>query len=60
MREADLRDGVYWVYGLARSGCAAGALLRRRGARVIGLDDASEDDKKIDTYDKKQQYCGVS
>ncbi len=29
-----------WVVGLARSGCAAGALLRRHGASVLGLDDA--------------------
>ena len=29
-----------WVIGLARSGCAAGALLRRHGAVVLGLDDA--------------------
>ena len=29
-----------WVVGLARSGCAAGALLRRHGAAVLGLDDA--------------------
>jgi UDP-N-acetylmuramoylalanine--D-glutamate ligase len=28
------------VLGLGRSGCAAGAMLRRRGARVIGADDA--------------------
>lgn len=30
-----------WVIGLARSGCAAGGLLRRHGARVLGLDDAA-------------------
>jgi UDP-N-acetylmuramoylalanine--D-glutamate ligase len=29
-----------WVIGLARSGCAAGGLLRRHGARVLGLDDS--------------------
>ena len=29
--------------GLARSGCAAGALLRRHGASVLGLDDAAPD-----------------
>ncbi len=34
---------VYWVVGLARSGCAAGSLLRRHGARVIGVDDAAEE-----------------
>ncbi len=28
--------------GLARSGCAVGSLLRRYGARVIGVDDAPE------------------
>ena len=31
------------VLGLGRSGCAAGALLRRHGARVIGADDAAPD-----------------
>lgn len=29
-----------WVVGLARSGCAAGGLLRRHGACVLGLDDS--------------------
>jgi len=29
-----------WVVGLARSGCAAGGLLRRHGASVLGLDDS--------------------
>ncbi|MFH1842890.1 MAG: UDP-N-acetylmuramoyl-L-alanine--D-glutamate ligase [bacterium] len=29
------------VVGLARSGCAVGALLRRHGARVIGVDDST-------------------
>ena len=38
----DVRGGTWLVIGLARSGCAAGALLRRRGARVIGADDAGE------------------
>jgi len=34
-------EGTRWlVIGLARSGCAAGGLLRRHGARVIGVDDA--------------------
>ena len=33
---------TFWVVGLARSGCAAGGLLRRHGARVIGIDDAEE------------------
>ncbi|MBU8870484.1 MAG: UDP-N-acetylmuramoyl-L-alanine--D-glutamate ligase [Gemmatimonadales bacterium] len=40
----DVKDRVFWVMGLARSGCAAGALLRRHGARVIGLDDKGEDE----------------
>jgi len=31
------------VVGLGRSGCAAGALLRRHGARVLGADDAGRD-----------------
>jgi len=38
----ELRDKICWVVGLARSGCAAGGLLRRHGARVIGIDDAQE------------------
>jgi len=38
-----VQDQLCWVVGLARSGCAAGALLRRHGAQVIGLDDASEE-----------------
>ena len=38
----DVRGGTWLVIGLARSGCAAGALLRRQGARVIGADDAGE------------------
>ena len=33
---------TWWVVGLARSGCAAGALLRRHGGRVIGIDDNNE------------------
>lgn len=36
------RDKLCWVVGLARSGCAAGGLLHRQGARVVGLDDADE------------------
>jgi len=39
----ELRQKTCWVVGLARSGCAAGALLRRHGARVLGVDDAAED-----------------
>lgn len=39
----DVNGKLFWVVGLARSGCAAGALLRRHGARVIGVDDAAED-----------------
>jgi UDP-N-acetylmuramoylalanine--D-glutamate ligase len=35
---------LFLVVGLARSGCAVGALLRRHGARVIGVDDASTSD----------------
>ena len=38
----DVGEHVIWVAGLARSGCAAGALLRRQGAHVIGIDDADE------------------
>ena len=43
----DVAGKLYWVVGLARSGCAAGALLRRHGAFVIGVDDAAEDAVKI-------------
>ncbi|MFN2370118.1 MAG: UDP-N-acetylmuramoyl-L-alanine--D-glutamate ligase [Candidatus Krumholzibacteriia bacterium] len=32
-----------WVVGLARSGVAAGLLLRDLGARVIGIDDAEDE-----------------
>jgi UDP-N-acetylmuramoylalanine--D-glutamate ligase len=39
----DVAGKIFWVVGLARSGCAAGALLRRHGARVIGVDDAAEE-----------------
>ncbi len=38
----DVRDKVFWVVGAARSGCAAGALLRRQGAHVLGVDDSDE------------------
>lgn len=38
----DVQGKVVWVVGLARSGCAAGRLLRRRGAHVLGIDDADE------------------
>jgi UDP-N-acetylmuramoylalanine--D-glutamate ligase len=38
-----LQDKVILVVGLARSGCAVGRLLRRHGARVIGVDDAPAD-----------------
>ena len=38
----DVNGQTWWVIGLARSGCAAGALLRRHGARVIGIDDNDE------------------
>lgn len=36
-----MKGQLCWVVGLARSGCAAGALLRRHGARVIGVDDST-------------------
>jgi UDP-N-acetylmuramoylalanine--D-glutamate ligase len=38
----DVKGQTWWVIGLARSGCAAGALLRRHGAQVIGIDDNDE------------------
>jgi UDP-N-acetylmuramoylalanine--D-glutamate ligase len=37
---SEVQDRRFLVLGLGRSGCAAGALLRRHGARVIGADDA--------------------
>jgi len=39
----DLRGRTLLVLGLGRSGCAAGALLRRHGARVLAADDAAEE-----------------
>jgi len=39
----EVRERVIWVVGLARSGCAAGALLRDEGARVVGIDDAADE-----------------
>lgn len=39
----DVKGQTWWVIGLARSGCAAGALLRRHGAKVIGIDDNDEE-----------------
>jgi UDP-N-acetylmuramoylalanine--D-glutamate ligase len=41
----EVRDRLCWVVGLARSGCAAGRLLKRHGARVVGVDDA--DDSRV-------------
>jgi UDP-N-acetylmuramoylalanine--D-glutamate ligase len=35
----DVRGKTILVAGLARSGCAVAALLRRHGARVLGVDD---------------------
>jgi len=40
-------DKLCFVVGLARSGCAAGGLLRRRGAAVVGIDDASESEVRL-------------
>ena len=40
MTGTDVAGRTIVVLGLGRSGCAAGALLRRHGAHVIGLDDA--------------------
>ncbi len=39
----DVRERVIWVVGLARSGCAAGYLLRDEGAHVIGIDDGTDE-----------------
>ncbi len=36
----DVKGTTWLILGMARSGCAAGALLRRHGARVIAADDA--------------------
>ena len=38
----DVRAREIWVVGLARSGVAAGLLLRDEGARVIGIDDGDD------------------
>ena len=38
----DVRGMEIWVVGAARSGCAAGLLLRDEGARVLGVDDGDE------------------
>ncbi len=35
-----MKGKICWVVGLARSGCAAGGLLRRQGATVLGIDDS--------------------
>ncbi|MBD3219704.1 UDP-N-acetylmuramoyl-L-alanine--D-glutamate ligase [bacterium] len=40
MTRPEIAGRALLVLGLGRSGCAAGALLRRHGARVIGVDDA--------------------
>jgi UDP-N-acetylmuramoylalanine--D-glutamate ligase len=50
-----VKDRLFWVVGLGRSGCAAGALLRRHGAKVIGVDDAAED-----TVSKRWEREGLS
>ncbi len=39
----DVRGKTILVVGLARSGCAAAAMLRRHGARIVGVDDAPQD-----------------
>jgi len=39
----DVEGRTVWVVGLARSGVAAGLLLRDEGARVIGIDDAEDE-----------------
>lgn len=39
----DVKGQTWWVVGMARSGCAAGALLRRHGATVIGIDDSEKE-----------------
>lgn len=41
-RDERLDGRTVLVVGLARSGRAVGALLRRRGARAVGVDDAPE------------------
>ena len=40
MRRPEVNGQLFLVLGLGRSGCAAGAMLRRHGARVVGADDA--------------------
>ncbi|MBE0565457.1 MAG: hypothetical protein IH621_05865, partial [Krumholzibacteria bacterium] len=39
----EVEGRTVWVVGLARSGVAAGLLLRDLGARVIGIDDAEDE-----------------
>ncbi len=41
--KAAVKGKTWWVVGLARSGCAAGALLRRHGAHVLGIDDNNDE-----------------
>jgi UDP-N-acetylmuramoylalanine--D-glutamate ligase len=50
-----VRDKTCWVIGLARSGCAAGALLRRHGARVLGVDDSP-----LETVHRRWEREGLS
>jgi UDP-N-acetylmuramoylalanine--D-glutamate ligase len=38
----EVKDKTFWIVGMARSGCAAGGLLRRHGSRVIGIDESDE------------------
>ncbi len=38
----EVRGKTFWILGAARSGCAAGALLRRHGAVTVAVDDMDE------------------
>jgi UDP-N-acetylmuramoylalanine--D-glutamate ligase len=51
-------DKVCWVVGLARSGCAAGGLLRRQGGRVVGIDDA--DEAAVRRHWEKENLTGLA
>ena len=54
-----LPGGPYVVVGLARSGVAAGLLLRGRGEEVIGLDSGSADRPSLAAAARRLSEAGV-
>ncbi|HET9105279.1 MAG TPA: UDP-N-acetylmuramoyl-L-alanine--D-glutamate ligase [Solirubrobacteraceae bacterium] len=54
-----LPGGPYVVVGLARSGVAAGLLLRDRGEEVIGLDSGSADNPALAAAAQRLSRAGV-